>query len=512
MNRGAGVASLNRVSDAPSTSTTNQLVAVDLGSNSFKLVVAEEADGGLRHVDRLRERVALAEGLGEDGKIAPEVAERAYACLARFRQRLVGIPSNRVRAVGTATFRKVRKRAFLRRAEEALGHEIEVLPGKEEARLVYLGVAHSLGDDAGRRLVVDIGGASTECILGERFESVRERSLSMGCVRWTMRFFGEGKISRRRIEQAELAARIELEPIEREYREHGWDSCIGSSGTILAVAEILARQGWGDGTVTPRGLSKLTREVVSAGRIDALALDGLKDDRKPVIVAGLAVLRAVFAGLGIEQMSPTKGAVREGLLYDLLGRIHHEDVRMRSVRDFARRFGVDEEHAHRVRESAFALFDEVATSWELTAGDRRLLGWAAELHEVGLAVSWLSHHKHGAYLIKHADLPGFSSERRDRLAWLVQAHRRRVAPPTFGQVSGARDERTLRLAVVLRLAVRLHRNRGTVDPPPLRAEAAENSFLLRFPEGHLAGHPLTGAELEDEAQVLAPLGIELTVE
>lgn len=511
MNTGTTVDSLGTVTDASPTASTTQLVAVDLGSNSFKLVVAEEADGGLRHVDRLRERVALAEGLREDGKIAPDVADRALECLERFRQRLVGIPPNRIRAVGTATFRKIKKRSFLRKAEAALGHEIEVLPGKEEARLVYLGVAHSLGDDVGKRLVVDIGGASTECILGERFESTRERSLSMGCVRWTMRFFGEGKVSRRRIEQAELAARIELEPIEREFRQHGWDSCIGSSGTILAVAEILARQGWGDGSVTPRGLSKLTRAVTAAGRIDALALEGLKEDRKPVLVGGLAVLRAVFAGLGIKQMSPTKGAVREGLLYDLLGRIHHEDVRMRSVRDFARRFGVDEEHAERVRESALALFDQVAGGWQLTDGDRRLLGWASELHEVGLAVSWLSHHKHGAYLIQHADLPGFSSERRDRLAWLVQAHRRRVTPPHFGQVSGARDERTLRLAVILRLAVRLHRNRGTVDPPPLRAEVAGQRVSLGFPDGHLEGHPLTRAEMEDEGQVLAPLGIQLTV-
>jgi len=488
------------------------LAAVDLGSNSFKLVVADEVQGVPRYLDVLRERVALAEGLLADGGIESGVAERALACLARFGQRLAGIPPDRVRAVGTATLRKVRKTGFLRRAEEALGHEIEVLPGREEARLVYLGVAHTLGDDAGRRLVVDIGGASTECVLGERFESVRERSLSMGCVRWSQRFFPDGRVSRRRMEQAELAARLELEPIEKEFRELGWGSCVGSSGTIEAVSEVLQRQGWGAGTITPRGLSKLTRALTDAGSFSAIALDGLKEERRPVIVGGVAVLRGVFAGLGIREMSPSKGALREGLIYDLLGRIHHEDVRMRSVRDFARRFGVDEAHAGRVRTTALELFDFVRQDWSLGPSDRRLLGWAAEAHEVGLAVSWLAHHKHGAYLVQNSDLPGFSQERRDRLAWLLRAHRRRIPPLEFEGATEGTARANLRLAALLRMAVRLHRNRGASPLPPIAIRTEGKDVVLAFPAGYLARHPLTRAELEDEAALLKEAGLELRVE
>ena len=492
-------------------SSSAQLVAVDLGSNSFKLVVAEEAEGGLRHVDRLRERVALAEGLGPDGVLDAGVADRALDCLARFRQRLIGISPERVRAVGTATFRKIRGRTFLRAAENALGHEIEVLPGKEEARLVYLGVAQTVGDDAGRRLVIDIGGASTECILGQRFESSSERSLSMGCVSWSRQHFPGGKISRKRMEAAELAARIELEPIEREFRAHGWKSCIGSSGTILSAAEIIERNGWGDGSITPRGLAMLTGALLDAGHMDQLKLQGLKEGRKQVIAGGVAVLRSVFAGLGIKQMHPTKGALREGLLYDLLGRIHHEDVRVRSVRNFASRFDVDLVHAARVRDSALLIFDSVAEDWCLTSGDRRLLGWAAELHEVGLAVSWLAHHKHGAYLVRNADLPGFSRERKDRLSWLVRAHRRRFEVPVFEQLNPQRDQRTLRLAIVLRLAVRIHRSRASETMGTIHTRVDGSRIVLSLLPDFLDEHPLTRAELEDEASMLEPLGYELSI-
>lgn len=492
-------------------SRSAQLVAVDLGSNSFKLIVVEERDGGIRQVDRLRERVALAEGLGPDGVIDPEVATRALDCLARFRQRLVGISPERVRAVGTATFRKIRGREFLRSAERALGHEIEVLPGKEEARLVYLGVAQTVGDDAGRRLVIDIGGASTECILGERFGSIRERSLSMGCVSWSRQYFPGGEISRRRMDSAEVSARIELEPIEREFRSYGWQSCIGSSGTVLSVAEILECNGWGDGSVTPRGLSMLTRALVEEGHADQLRLKGLNEERKHVIAGGVAVLRGVFAGLGIKKMGPTKGALCEGLLYDLLGRIHHEDVRMRSIRDFARMFDVDMVHAELVRDSALCIFDAVAGPWSLTTGDRRLLAWAADLHEVGIAVSWRTHHKHGAYLVRNADLPGFSRERKDRLSWLIRSHRRRLKAPVFEQLNPERDRRTLRLAIALRLAVRLHRSRANEAIIPVHAQADEGRITIRFRPGFLASHPLTRAELEDEASLLSPLGYELSI-
>ncbi len=493
------------------------LAALDLGSNSFHMVVAREASGELLVLDRLRERVALAEGLGDGGDLDDEVQQRALACLERFGQRLGGIPTDRVRAVGTATFRRLERGShrFQRRAERALGVEVEILSGQEEARLVYLGVAHSVGDDGGRRLVVDIGGGSTECILGERFESECERSLSMGCIRWSQAYFdGGAKITRRRLDRAELDARLQLEGIEREFRERGWKHCIGSSGTILAIAELLQRQSWTPEGIDAAGLDRLADAMVEAESIDALELEGLKAERRPVLAGGVAILRAVFAGLGVEHMSTTKGSLREGVLYDLLGRIHHEDVRERSVASFARRFGVDEAQAGRVTATALALFDQAAAKWRLSTDDRRSLAWAAQLHEVGLTVAWLSYHKHGAYLIENADLPGFSRQGQALLALLVRGHRRRVAGEVLDAIDAlepAVGKRLRCLLLLLRLAVRLHRGRGAaaVATPELLVVGA--TVRLVFPAGSLASHPLTAADVLDEAAIVEPLGFHLQV-
>lgn len=308
--------------------STGPLAAVDLGSNSFHMVVVEETEGQPTLVDRLRERVGLLEGLRQNGEIEPEVERRALDCLARFRQRLIGLPTERVRAVGTATFRRVRDQGqFQLRAEEALGQAIEILPGREEARLVFLGVAHSLGHSSGRRLVVDIGGGSTEVVVGERFESEVEESLSIGCVSWTERFFKKGKLTAKAFARAELEARVEMEPVGAQLRARGWVEAVGSSGTILAVSGILKAQGWTDGTITSECLERLTQAMLAVGDAAELRLSGLKPDRRPVLAAGVAILRAVFAGLNVESMQPSQGGLREGLLYDLSGRLAHDDVR-----------------------------------------------------------------------------------------------------------------------------------------------------------------------------------------
>ena len=312
------------------------IAAVDLGSNSFHLVVAREVDGRPLLVDKLRERVALAEGLN-DRQLNGVVQARALATLERMSERIKGIPRGRIRAVGTATFRKLRDRgAFLRKASAALGVEIEIVSGREEARLVYLGVAHSLGDDDGRRLVVDIGGASTECILGTRFVSTCEDSLSMGCVTWSQRFFGDGLMKRGRFEKAALAARVELEPIAGRYGPSNWDHAIGSSGTIRAVGSILKGKGWTEGEVTREGLARLQEYLEEARMPKELDLEGLRPDRREVIAGGVAVLTGVFEAFSVEVMRPSGGALREGVLHDLVGRIHHEDVREVSAAAFGR--------------------------------------------------------------------------------------------------------------------------------------------------------------------------------
>ncbi|MEE2939496.1 MAG: Ppx/GppA phosphatase family protein, partial [Planctomycetota bacterium] len=388
------------------------LAAVDLGSNSFHLVVAREIDGRPHVIDKVRVRVGLAEGL-HGRKLDGAAQQRAFEALEMFRERLSVVPPERIRAVGTATFRRVRDgEAFLRRSSERLGAEIEVLPGREEARLVYLGVAHALGDDEGRRLVVDIGGGSTECMLGTRFVSDRGDSLAMGCVTWTQRFFPGGRVTQEAMSEAVLAARVELEPISHLYLSENWDHAIGSSGTIRSVAAILEGLELGDGTITRSGLKRLHSRLVELGKPDRFEFEGLRPDRRGVLAGGVAILRAVFKELQVEQMTPSTGALREGALHDLLGRIHHEDVREASAVAFMERLGLDTEHGMRCRDTVEELFDQVASSLSLSRSDRQLLGWAALLHTIGFAVSHSGYHKHGAYLAEHADLAGFS--RQDR--------------------------------------------------------------------------------------------------
>ena len=488
------------------------LAAVDLGSNSFHAVVAREEEGRPRVIDKVRERVALAEGL-HGGRLDAIVQARALATLERSGERLAAVPRDRVRAVGTATFRRLRDgEAFLRTASKALGTPIEILPGREEARLVYLGVAHALGDDVGDRLVVDIGGGSTECMLGTRFESRSEDSLTMGCVTWSRRFFPGGHMHQGAFEEAELAARVELEPVAKSYSAGQWDHAIGSSGTIRTVAAILEGKGWGDGTITKQGLKRLRAHLVELEHSDRIELEGMRPDRRDVIAGGVAILRGVFKSLGVTEMQPSSGALREGVLHDLLGRIQHEDVREASARAFLERLGQDVEHSERCRVTAWELFDQVDEALGLRSTDRQLLGWAALLHAIGLAVSHSGYHKHGAYLARYADLAGFSRQDRDQLSALVRGQRRRLRPDLL---AGFTDERlhALRcLLALLRIALRLRRDRTERSLPKVRVRASGSRYRVGFPDGWLDDHPLTRADLEEESRQLDAFGIVLELD
>lgn len=488
----------------------DHVAAVDLGSNSFHLVVAQLAHGGIKVLDRLRERVALAEGLGDDRKLSNEAIERALACLARFGQRLKGLPAGAVRAVGTNTLRRATNaRAVLARLEEALGFPIEVIPGREEARLIYLGVIHSLADDSERRLVVDIGGGSTELILGEGFDSIETDSLQMGCVGWSRRFFA-GELTREAMRKARIAAGQELQTIARRYRSLGWQTCLGSSGTIVAAEEILRANGWSEGGITAKGLRKLRKALYAAGQVPALELPGLTPDRAPVLAGGIAILSAVVDALEVDRMAASPGALREGLLFDLLGRMRHEDVRDRTIRRFAATWHVDLEQAARVERTALALLEQVAHAWELDGPEHaRRLGWAARLHEIGLAIAYSGYHKHGAYIAANADMPGFSREDQQLLSLLVLTHRRKLASESFAFLSGRLGAQALRLAALLRLAVLLNRGRGSRIHATPRARAETAKLDLEFPAGFLAEHPLSQADLDQESAALAEAGIEL---
>lgn len=489
----------------------SELVAIDLGSNSFHMIIARMVGGHVHVIDRMRERVKLAAGLDDNKHLTEDAQRRALACLEQFGQRLRTIPDARVRAVGTNTLRKARNaREFLGRAREALGYPIEVISGREEARLVYLGVAHDLSDDAGRRLVVDIGGGSTELILGERFEARRTESLHMGCVSYTHRFFGDGRLRREVFREATTEAQVELEPIKRDFRNLGWVSAVGSSGTINAVDGILRTNGWSDG-ITYAGLRRLRTELVEQGRIERLSIPGLSEERASVLPGGLAILMGVFKSLRIEKMMTASGALREGLLYDTIGRIRHEDVRETTIDRLTERFGIDREHAARVRSTALAFLQQVAYAWELHHPDyAMLLEWAASLHEIGLAVSFSGHHTHGAYLINHADMPGFSRDQQAYLAAMVGAHRRRLKPDRLEALRAVGGETALRLAALLRLAATLNRGRAPRPLPDLRLTAAGPVLELSLPEGWLDEHPMTRADLLKQQQYLEAAGLRFT--
>lgn len=487
-----------------------QLVAIDLGSNSFHMVVARMADGQLSIIDRLRERVQLALGLDQRNNISAEAQQRGLDCLRRFGERMPTGADVRVRAVGTNTLRKARNaREFLRKASAALGRRVEVISGREEARLIYLGVAHSTGGNGGRRLVVDIGGGSTEAIIGEGFVPKVTESLHMGCVSYTERFFGDGRLRRESFREATTAACVELETIEQNFRKTGWTSAIGSSGTVLAIDAILRANAWGDG-ITRDGLRSLRDAMIEAGRIGKLALAGLPGDRASVLPGGFAILHAVVKSLKIDRMVTSTGALREGLLYDTLGRLAHADVRERAIEWMSERYGVDRAQAARVEATALALLDRAAAAWSLTDPEARLLlAWAARLHEVGLALSYSGHHRHGEYLVANSDMAGFTREQQSLVAALVGAHRQRLRPETVTQLRALGGNDAVRLAVLVRLAATLNRARDPETAVQPDFVVTANAMELRFAAGWLDAHPMTAADLRNEQSFLAATGMSL---
>jgi exopolyphosphatase / guanosine-5'-triphosphate,3'-diphosphate pyrophosphatase len=491
---------------------SEELAAIDLGSNSFHMLIARHTGGQITVIDRLRERVQLAAGFDENNDLTGEAQERGIACLARFGQRLEPLEQVRVRAVGTNTLRKAKNaREFLERAQLALGHRIEVISGREEARIVYLGVAHNISDDTGRRLVVDIGGGSTECIIGERFEARKTDSLHMGCVSHTLDFFGDGKLRRENFRSAVTAARVELETIERDFRKTGWVSAVGSSGTITAIEGILRANGWGEDGITRAGLRSLREYLVEVGRITKVSLPGLSADRAPVLPGGLAVLMGVFKSLKIERMTVSTGALREGLLYDTIGRSTHEDVRRQTIASMCERYSVDSNQASRVEATALRCLDQVAYAWGLHHPDlRQMLSWSARLHEIGLALSYSGNHNHGAYLVANTEMPGFSHEKQAFLAALIRAHRRRLRLDNLDELRQAGGEEAIYLALILRLAAALNRGRDPQPLPTFQLVAAARTIELRFPHGWLGQKPLTSADLENERSWLAETGFTFT--
>ena len=489
-----------------------QVAAIDLGSNSFHMVVARVEHGEVRPVERLAETVQLAAGMA-DGRLAEAAMPRCLECLARFRQALDALAPEDVRAVGTNALRVARNgREFSAAAEAVLGCPIEVIPGREEARLVYLGVAHTLADDE-TRLVVDIGGGSTEFIIGERFEPRLMESLHMGCVSYAERFFADGNITKKAFDHAYFAAYGEVLNIRSGFRKLGWTNAVGSSGTLRSLESIIAAQGWADSGITAANLERLRKLLARYPSVRELCkLAGLSERRRNVFASGLAITCAFFDALGVREMRTSTGALREGVIYDMIGRHTHEDVRERSVSALMQRYGVDETNARHVEDTARHLFASAAPAWGLTGADLELLVWAARLHDVGLASAHSHFHKHGQYLVGCSDRPGFSTAEQVELGLLIRGHRQKFPQGEFESKGNGKRPGLERLCLLLRLAVLFKFVAPVEGEPPYQLRVEGKSLTLSFPRGWLPGHPLTRHALTTEQGHLARIGYSLVLD
>jgi exopolyphosphatase/guanosine-5'-triphosphate,3'-diphosphate pyrophosphatase len=490
----------------------SEIAAVDLGSNSFRLQMARVEDDQLFYHDSLREAVRLGAGLDRNKVLDDASIKRTVDCLKRFGERLRGLPPQAVRAVATNTFR-VAKNAprLLEEAQAALGFPIEIIAGREEARMIFVGVTHSLPKFPEKRLVVDIGGGSTECILGVGYTPQEMESLYMGCVSYSMRFFGDGKLSEANLKNAEIAARTELHAVRWQFSAGQWQEAVGSSGTARALGEIMRLNGLSDGAITRQGLAKLRGLLLKAREVKKLQLPGLSEERAPVFAGGFAIMSAVFAELGIESMVVASGALREGVLYELLGRMHDHDTRDITVRQFMRRYHVDGAQARRVQGLALALLRQVSHKLQMEpAAAGHYLAWAAKLHEIGISIAHSSYHKHSAYIIENADMPGFSKKEQLMLGLLLRAQRRSLVKVGLPLPLPA-DDRTA-LMMILRLAVLFHRNRTDVKQPALVFGWSRNGFQLKVEAGWLENNPLTEVELAAETVCWKDTGVSLALE
>ncbi len=478
------------------------------------MVVARSVLGQLRIIDRLRETVRLAEGLDGQGGLSDAARQRAIDCLSRFGQRIRDLPSHRVRTIATNTVRALRDpQSFLADAESALGHPIEVVSGREEARLIYLGVAHAQPPKPmQRRLVIDIGGGSTECIIGSGFDTIERESLQIGCVASTRRFFPNGKLSKKRWKEALTEVEAEFQQFAGLYRTLGWQEVLGSSGTNKAIGDICAAMNLTKGAVTDEALPIVRDLLLTAERIEDIALPGLSDDRKPIMAGGILVLEAAFETLGLKRMAVSKAAMREGVLYDMLGRGGADDPREASVDALMQRYGIDRAQGSRVEGTVLRLFDQVGSRWNLGSDDRLMLIWAARLHELGLAIAHSQYHVHGAYVLEHSDISGFSRQEQQFLAALVRNHRRNISKNAFDSLPDRLLTAARRSIALLRIAVLLHRAHDSEAIPRLDVRVNGNTLQVILPKAWVGARPLLRSDIDNEPQIFTSLGIALSIE
>lgn len=493
-----------------------EFAAIDLGSNSFHMVIARVVDGAMQVLGRLKQRVHLADGLGADNVLSEEAMQRGLSCLALFAERLQGFSASNVTIVGTHTLRQaINAEDFLRRAAEVIPYPIEVISGHEEARLIFMGVEHTQ-PERGRKLVIDIGGGSTELVIGEDFEPRLVESRRMGCVSFANLYFPGGVISQENFRRARLAAAQKLETLAWQYRLLGWQYALGASGTIKAACEVLQAMGEKEKQVTPERLEMLYDEVMKHKSFAALSLPGLSEERKAVFVPGLAILCGVFDALAIRELRLSDGALREGVLYEMEGRFRHQDIRSRTAQSLANHYNIDSDQARRVLETTDELWQQWRDQNSRLANPQlaALLQWAALLHEVGLTINHSGMQRHSAYILQNTNLPGFNQDQQLLLATLVRYHRKAIKSDDLPRFTLFKKKQIMPLVFLLRLGTLLNNQRqATNRPERLTLTTNEGHWTLRFPAGYFSQNTLVQLDLEREQSYWEDVpGWKLTIE
>ncbi|MFK7997234.1 MAG: exopolyphosphatase [Granulosicoccus sp.] len=507
--------SIQQGSDQTSDSQSAVYAAIDLGSNSFHMMIAEPEGSSIRKIDSLRMPTRLGAGLDAQKRLTPKTLKTALDALSQYAERLRDVPRQNIRMVGTNTLRRAKNRnEFMLQARKIIGVPIQIISGREEARLIYTAVSHTFPDSRRQRLVLDIGGGSTEMVIGKGFDPSLLESVNMGCVSYTRQFLsGDQGITALTMKRATVEAELELQPLMVAYQEFGWDEVIGCSGTIKAAARMLAELGITDGAITRDGLKQLVKEIVKAGSVAAMNLESVSESRVQVVAGGLTILRAIMKTLNIDVMQASQVALREGLVFDMLGKDEHVDIQTQTLANLTQRYSIDERQAHRVEVTATKLFHHVADTWNLdTHADLPLLIWAARLHELGMGVAHTQYHKHGAYILENSDLLGFTLAEQTALALLVRFHRRKIDNAAFEGLPAEERDRLLYLLGLLRLAALLHRGRYDESLEEVNVRIKEGQITVVAPQTWLDTHPLTHAELQAEAERLMHVEILLKAE
>ncbi|WP_301099482.1 exopolyphosphatase [Otariodibacter sp.] len=492
-----------------------EFAAIDLGSNSFHMIIARIVSGSIQILSRIKRRVRLAEGLDENNVLSQEAIARGVDCLGLFAQRLKGFSADNVKVVGTYTLRSaVNNQDFLDQAKSVFPFPIEIITGEEEAKLIYSGVSHTQ-PEKGRKFVVDIGGGSTEMTIGDGFIPLRAESRHMGCVSYAIRFFPDGKLDKDRFDQAYNSALKTIEDLAEEYKTLGWKHVLGSSGTIKTVSKVLIANGYRDGIITETRLERVIERCLKFNNLNQIELKGLLEERADVLVPGLAILLALFHTFNIHSMRYSDGALREGVMYGLENQFQVNDIRQRTAEALAEQFNIDLIQAKKVKETAIILFDQIKVWYnkKQIAELRSILGWASLLHEAGISINHNYFHRHSAYIVANSDLPGFDVEQKNLLATLIRYHQKSFKTTDIRKLNRFQHQDVLVLLRVFRLAVILNRSRqATPSPEHLRLNVVDNVWNLSFEPDFLAQNPLLLSDLEEEQILLSKIELILSIQ